>query len=198
MLSSLNMSSPETATKHEVTDLLVEWSEGNVEALEELMPLVFDELRKLARSHFRREDEGHTLQPTALVHEVYMKLVDQRQVQWDNRSQFFAFAALLMRRILVDYAKGRRAAKRGGHVQKLSLDEALGVPEPIDLDVLALDDALSQLAEIDSRQAKVVELRFFVGLTLDEIAEVLDVSTTTVKRDWRTARLWLYREIHNR
>lgn len=185
----------ETTAPHEVTDLLVEWSEGNVEALEQLMPLVFDELRKLARSHFRHESEGHTLQPTALVHEVYMKLIDQRKVQWDNRSQFYAFAAMLMRRILVDHAKGRRAAKRGGHVQKLSLDEALGVPEPVDLDVLALDDALSALAEIDPRQAKVVELRFFAGLTLEEIGEVLDVSATTVKRDWRTARLWLYREI---
>lgn len=192
------MAHEDTTVPHEVTDLLVEWSEGNVEALEELMPLVFDELRKLARSHFQRESEGHTLQPTALVHEVYMKLIDQRKVQWDNRSQFYAFAAMLMRRILVDHAKGRRAAKRGGHVQKLSLDEALGVPEPVDLDVLALDDALSALAEIDPRQAKVVELRFFAGLTLEEIGEVLDVSATTVKRDWRTAKLWLYREIRRR
>ncbi len=189
------MPTEETTPSHQVTDLLVEWSEGNVEALEQLMPLVFDELRKLARSHFQRESEGHTLQPTALVNEVYMKLIDQRKVQWENRSQFYAFAALLMRRILVDHAKGRRAAKRGGHVQKLSLDEALGVPEPVDLDVLALDDALSALAEIDPRQARVVELRYFAGLTLEEIAEVLGVSATTVKRDWRTARLWLYREM---
>lgn len=182
----------------DVTGLLVDWSRGDDEALERLMPLVVDELRHLARSHFRREPDGHTLQPTALVNEVYLRLTDQRQVQWDNRSQFFAFAATLMRRVLVDHAKARRTAKRGGHVRKVSLQEVIGLAEPEDVDLLALDDALSTLAEIDPRQSRIVELRFFAGLTHEEIAEVLEVSVSTVKREWRTARLWLYRECRRR
>lgn len=184
-----------TTSHPEITELLVEWSRGDVEALERLMPLVVDELRRLASSHFRRESAGHTLQPTALVNEVYMKLVDQRKVQWDNRAQFFAFSAVLMRRILVDHAKGRLADKRGGHVPKLSLDEALGVPQPMSLDLLALDDALQELARLDARQARIVELRFFAGLNHDEIGETLGISPTTVKREWRTAKLWLLQEI---
>lgn len=185
-----------TLTEGEITELLAEWSRGDADALAQLMPLVFDDLRQLARGHFRREPEGHTLQPTALVNEVYMKLVEQRRVQWDNRSQFFAFAAVLMRRILVDHAKARRTAKRGGDVQKLPLKEALAAAEtPWNVDVLALDEALDALTEIDPRQARVVELRFFAGLTHEEIADVLEVSLSTVKRDWRTARLWLYRYI---
>ena len=186
-------------TRGEITALLGDWSDGDEEALARLMPLVFDELRQLARGHFRRESAGHTLQPTALVNEVYMRLVEQRQVQWDNRSQFFAFAAILMRRILVDHAKARRTAKRGGGVQKLPLNEALAAAElPADVDVLALDEALDALGELDARQARVVELRFFAGLTHEEIADVLDVSLSTVKRDWRTARLWLYHFITRR
>jgi RNA polymerase sigma factor (TIGR02999 family) len=179
-------------TQKEVTDLLIQWSEGDAEALERLMPLVFEELRHLARFHFQRETDGHTLQPTALVNEVYMRLVDQRRVQWDNRRQFFAFAATLMRRILVDHAKGRRAVKRGGDVRKVPLDEALGVSDAPDVDLVALDEALSRLAAIDPRQARIVELRHFAGLGNEEIAEVLDISPTTVKREWKTARLWLY------
>jgi RNA polymerase sigma factor (TIGR02999 family) len=160
------------------------------------MPLVHGELRQLARSYFRHESEGHTLQPTALVNEVYMRLVEQRKVQWDNRAQFFAFAALLMRRILVDHAKARNTAKRGGDVRKLPLDEALTVGgRTLDLDLLALDAALTELADLDPRQARVVELRFFAGLTHEEVADVLAISVTTVKREWQTARLWLFRRI---
>lgn len=184
--------------RSEITALLNEWSRGDREALERLMPLVFDELRQLARSYFRHEPDGHTLQPTALVNEVYMRLVEQRKVEWDNRSQFFAFAALLMRRILVDHAKARLTSKRGGGVAKLPLKEALAVgeePLDLDLDLLALDEALGELAALDSRQARVVELRFFAGLTHEEIGDVLGVSVTTVKRDWRTARLWLFHHI---
>jgi RNA polymerase sigma factor (TIGR02999 family) len=180
----------------EITALLNEWSRGDQEALERLMPLVHGELRQLARSYFRHESEGHTLQPTALVNEVYMRLVEQRKVQWDNRAQFFAFAALLMRRILVDHAKARNTAKRGGDVRKLPLDEALTVGgRTLDLDLLALDAALTELADLDPRQARVVELRFFAGLTHEEVADVLAISVTTVKREWQTARLWLFRRI---
>jgi RNA polymerase sigma factor (TIGR02999 family) len=179
----------------EITELLAEWSDGDPEALERLMPLVFEDLRQLARKQFRRESDGHTLQPTALVHEVYMRLSGQRKVEWENRAQFFAFAAMLMRRILVDHAKARRAAKRGGQARPLPLDEAFAVPGGGDVDVLALDEALTDLARIDPRQARIVELRYFVGLTQDEAAEVLSVSTTTVKREWRSARLWLYSQV---
>lgn len=180
----------------EITRLLTDWSDGDPDALERLMPLVFDELRQIARSHFRRESAGHTLQPTALVNEVYLRLLGQRQVQWDNRSQFFSFAALLMRRILVDHAKGRKAAKRGGGIKNLPLEEALAVPAGKgSLDYVALDHALDELARYDPRQARIVELRYFVGLTQEEVAEVLDVSLTTIKRDWRMARLWLYQQM---
>ena len=184
-----------TLTSGEITRLLTHWSDGDPKALERLMPLVFEDLRRLARKQFRAESPGHTLQPTALVSEVYMRLTDQREVQWDNRSQFFAFAAMLMRRILVDYAKARRTAKRGGDVKKLPLNEALAMAAPGNVDMVALDDALRRLAEIDPRAARVVELRFFVGLTQEEVADVLDLSVTTVKREWRTARLWLYRNM---
>jgi RNA polymerase sigma factor (TIGR02999 family) len=179
----------------EVTALLADWSDGDSDALERLIPLVVDELRRLAGGLFRRESEAHTLQPTALVNEVYMRLADQRRVSWDNRSQFFAFAALLMRRVLVDHAKARKAAKRGGGAAKIPLSEELALGEVVDLDILALDQALASLAQFDPRQARVVELRFFAGLSHEEIAELLDVSLSTVKRDWRTARLWLYREM---
>lgn len=181
----------------DITQLLIRWSEGDAEALEQLMPLVFEELRRLAYGHFQREPDGHTLQPTALVHEVYMRLVEQRQVQWDNRRQFFAFAATLMRRVLVDHAKGRHAVKRGGEVRRVPLDDNLGVPGGPDVDLIALDQALSRLGRFDARQARIVELRFFAGLNHDEIAEVLGLSTTTVKREWKLARLWLFRELQH-
>lgn len=179
----------------EVTHLLQDWSHGDPLALERLMPLVFEDLRQMARRHFARESQGHTLQPTALVSEVFLKLHGQRDVQWQNRDQFFAVAALLMRRILVDYAKGRQTQKRGDGVVKIPLEKALHVAEAQNLDLVALDDALSRLAKIDPRQSQIVELRFFAGLQQEEIAELLKISVTTVKREWSTAKLWLYREL---
>jgi RNA polymerase sigma-70 factor (ECF subfamily) len=179
----------------DVTKLLQTWGQGDASALERLIPLVFEELRQIAGRMFQRESEGHTLQPTALVNEVYLRLMDQRKVRWQNREQFFGVAALMMRRILVDYAKGRQAAKRGSGAPKVPLDETIAVPELRDLDVVALDEALSRLAEFDARQGRIVEMRFFVGLSHEEIAEVLGISVTTVKREWRTARLWLFREL---
>lgn len=186
------MSSPHS----EVTKLLQEWSQGDAAALEKLIPLVFEDLREIAGRLFRRESEAHTLQPTALVNEVYLRLIEQRKVRWQNREQFFAVAALLMRRILVDYAKRRQTAKRGSGAVKLPLDEAIGIAHlEEDLDLEALDEALSRLAEIDPRQSRIVELRFFVGLSHEEIAKLMNISVTTVKREWKTARLWLYREL---
>lgn len=179
----------------DVTQLLQDWSHGDGEALDKLIPLVFEDLRRIAGRMFQRESDGHTLQPTALVNEVYFRLVDQKNVHWQNREQFFSVAALMMRRILVDYAKGRKAAKRGSNVPKVPLDEALQIPDLKDVDVADLDEALSRLAELDPRQGRIVELRFFMGLDNEEIAEVLGISPTTVKREWRTARLWLYREL---
>lgn len=182
--------------KTSVTQLLRDWSQGDPAALGKLIPLVLEDLREIAGRLFRREGEAHTLQPTALVNEVYLRLMDQRQVQWQNRDQFLAVAALLMRRILVDHAKARQTAKRGKGVPNLPLEEALLVPDiQGDVDVVALDAALTRLAEIDPRQSQIVDLRFFVGLSHEEIAELLEISVTTVKREWRMARLWLYREL---
>jgi RNA polymerase sigma-70 factor (ECF subfamily) len=179
----------------DVTQLLRDWGQGDPSALEKLIPLVFDDLRHIAGRMFHHESAGHTLQPTALVSEVYLRLMDQRKVQWQNREQFFSVAALMMRRILVDYAKGRRAAKRGSGVPKVPLDEALKIPDMQNVDVADLDEALARLAEIDPRQSQIVELRSFMGLSQEEIAEVLGISTTTVKREWSTAKLWLRREL---
>ncbi|PYQ60427.1 MAG: RNA polymerase subunit sigma-70 [Acidobacteria bacterium] len=179
----------------DVTKLLQEWSQGDASALEKLIPMVFEDLRQIAGRLFLREADSHTLQPTALVSEAYLRLMDQRKVHWQNREQFFGVASLLMRRILVDYAKGRQAAKRGSGAPKVPLDETIAVPELRDVDVVALDEALSQLAEIDPRQSRIVELRFFMGLSHEEIADILDISVTTIKREWRTARLWLFREL---
>jgi RNA polymerase sigma factor (TIGR02999 family) len=188
------MSAPEAG----VTELLVSWSNGDREALEKLTPLVYGELRRLASAYLRRERPGHTLQSTALVHEAYMRLVDQRSVRWQSRAHFFGIAAQMIRRILVDYARAQKAAKRGAESPKLSLDEALAASEARDLDLVALDDALSDLAKIDPQQSQIVELRFFAGLSIEETAEVLRISTATVKRDWVTAKAWLYREISGR
>jgi RNA polymerase sigma factor (TIGR02999 family) len=182
----------------DVTRLLQDWGQGDLSALERLIPLVFNDLRLIAGRLFQRESDGHTLQPTALVNEVYLKLTDQRKMHWQNREQFFGVAALMMRRILVDYAKGRQAAKRGSGVPKVQLDEALAMPELRGIDIIALDEALTRLAEIDPRQGQIVGLRFFVGLDNEEIAKTLNVSVTTVKREWRTARLWLFRELSRR
>jgi len=180
---------------HEITRLLADWSSGDRQALERLTPLVYDELRRLAGHYLRRERPGHTLQSTALVHEAYLKLVGQNNVRWQNRAHFFGIAAQIIRRILVDYARARDADKRGAGAEKLSLDEAIALPGGPDLDLVALDDALETLARIDPRQARLVELRFFAGLTLEETAEVLQMSLATAKRDWVSAKAWLAREL---
>jgi RNA polymerase sigma-70 factor (ECF subfamily) len=179
-----------------VTRLLVEWQNGSQKALDRLIPLVYGELRAIAGRYLSRESPSHTLQSTALVHEAYFKLIGQRRVQWQNRAHFFGIAAQMMRRILVDHAREQHRDKRGGPAPRLSLDEAMATPEPErDVDLLALDEALTSLARIDPRGARIIELRFFSGLTIDEITEVLDISAGTVKRDWSAARAWLYREM---
>lgn len=182
-------------TTQQVTRLLRDWSKGDQSALEQLTPLVYGELRRLAGRYLRKERPDHTLQSTALVHEAFIRLVDQRDVKWQNRAHFFGVAAQMIRRILVDHARGRQASKRGSGIPKLSLDEALATPERKDLDLIALDDALNSLSKIDPQQARIVELRFFTGLTVEETAEVLGISPATVKRDWVTAKAWLYRDI---
>jgi len=180
---------------HDVTALLDDWSRGNRTALEQLLPLVYAELRRIASGQLRRERAGHSLQPTALVHEVYLRLVDQHHVDWQNRAHFFGVAAQVMRRILVDHARRRDAGKRGSGVPRVPLEDAHGVAAPSEVSVLALDVALSRLEELDAGLAKIVELRAFTGLTIDEAAQVLGVSPSTVQRDWRAARAWLKREL---
>jgi len=182
---------------HQVTELLLDWSNGNQRALDELMPLVDRELQRLAHHYMRREKPGHTLQTTALVNEVYLKLVDQKRVHWKNRAHFFALSSQLMRRILVDHARKRKYAKRGGDARRISFDEALPVSRERGADLVALDDALDRLSAIDARKSKVVEMRFFGGLSVEETAEALKVSPLTVKRDWKMARAWLYNTISN-
>jgi RNA polymerase sigma factor (TIGR02999 family) len=177
-----------------VTRLLQSWSAGDKKALSELVPLVYRELRGLAAAYIRRERKDHTLQATALVHEAYLRLVDQPQVESPNRPRFFAIAANLMRQILVNYARHHRAAKRGGG-NKVALDENAGVLQPRGVDLIALDEALEQLAQVDPRQSRIVELRFFGGLTEEEIAGVLGVAAITVKREWRIARAVLLRQL---
>jgi RNA polymerase sigma factor (TIGR02999 family) len=178
-----------------VTQLLVAWGNGEPHALDELMPLVYRELRRLAHSYLRRERLDHTLQTTALVHEAYLRLVDQQEANWKNRVQFFAVAAQMMRRILVDYARARQYGKRGGSVQQVELDEAMVVSNDRAGVVLALDELLTSLAELDPRKSRVVELRFFGGLSIEETAEILGVSPGTVMRDWTLAKAWLQREM---
>lgn len=180
---------------NQVTELLVRWRGGEKEALDSLMPLVYGELRRIAQHYLNNERSDHTLQSTALVHEAYVRLAHQDLPQWQNRAHFFAVAAQLLRQILVDYARSHRASKRGGDVYKLALDDAEEQPQAADLDIVALDDALKTLALMDSQQSKVVELKFFGGLSIEDTAEVLGISPSTVKRDWVTARAWLYREL---
>ena len=180
---------------NQVTELLVRWRGGEKEALDSLMPLVYGELRRIAQHYLNNERSDHTLQSTALVHEAYVRLAHQDLPQWQNRAHFFAVAAQLMRQILVDYARSHRASKRGGDVYKLALDDAEEQPQAADLDIVALDDALKTLALMDSQQSKVVELKFFCGLSIEDTAEVLGIPPSTVKRDWVTARAWLYREL---
>lgn len=186
---------PSSTSHNDVTLILQEWSDGDTGAPARLMPLVYAELRSLARNYLRHERPGHTLQPTALVHEAYLRLVGQTRLTWQNRAHFYGVAAQMMRRILVDYARTRGAEKRGGPAPQLSLDEARFSPEERPADLLALDDALVTLSETDERKARVVELRFFGGLNMEETAEVLKVSEKTVRRDWQMAKLWLHREL---
>lgn len=176
-----------------VTELLVRWRSGDHQALESLMPLVYDELRRLAHHYLRRERSDHTLQSTALVHEAYLRLTGNAPPQWQNRAHFFGIAAHLMRQILVEHARSRSTAKRGGNAPRLALDESLATPQETGVDVIALDRALHELSELDAQQGRIVELRFFAGLTIEDTSEVLGISPATVKRDWTTARAWLYR-----
>jgi len=180
---------------HDVTQLLVAWTNGDQAARDQLISVVYEELHRLARRYMRSESPGHTLQTSALVNEAFLRLVDQRNVRWQNRSHFFAIAAQMMRRILVDYARGRNYAKRGGGERALSLDEGLIVSEERSAEVVAVHEALEELAKFDLRKSQIVELRFFGGLTIDETAEVLGVSPGTVMSDWTMAKAWLRREI---
>lgn len=182
-------------SSHEVTQLLQAWSDGDQEALHQLAPLVYGELHRLARHYMRSERPGHTLQTTELVNEAYMRLVGWKHVRWQNRAHFFGVAAQMMRRILVDFARSRQYAKRGGDAHHVSLAEAAVVPAERGEDFIALDDALKKLAAIDARKGRIVELRFFGGLSVEETAEVLKVSSRTVMRDWSLAQAWLYREL---
>jgi len=175
-----------------ITELLIDWNRGDKSALDRLMPLVYEELRNVARRRLAAEQREHTLQSAALVNETYLRLVDQERVHWRNRAHFFAISARLMRRILVDHARLRSAAKRGGANPKLSLDESLRVQDQPDLDVVALDEALDALAKLDPQQARVIELRFFAGLTIEEVSEALAISPATITRDWVTAKAWLF------
>ena len=178
-----------------ITHLLKEWSAGDDQALDRLTPLVYEELRKQAARYLRRERPGHSMQTTALINEAYLRLIDARNVPWEGRAHFFAIAANLMRRILVDHARRRDAEKRGGAQIRLTLDDTVGIAKQSDVDLLMIDDALTRLAVLDPQQAQVVELRFFSGLSVEETATALGISPRTVKRDWSVARAWLRREI---
>jgi RNA polymerase sigma-70 factor, ECF subfamily len=180
---------------NEITELLQDWSGGDQTALDKLMPLVYEELHQLAHQHMRREQHGHMLQTSALINEAYLRLVDQPQIRWESRAHFFGIAARLMRRILVDEARKRNSAKRGGHGIHVSLIEGVNVPQEQAANVVALDDALKTLETVDSRQSEIVELRFFGGLSIEETAQVLKVSPGTVMRDWTFARAWLRSEM---
>lgn len=184
--------------KREMTRLLMAWSAGSGEALAELMPKVARELRRMAGNLFAQERSDHTLQPTALVNELYLRLAQKREVSWQSRAQFFAFAGTNMRRILVDHARAHRAAKRGSGADLLSFDEKIGTPEPKEVGLLALDDALHSLAKLSPVQSRIVELRYFAGLSIDELAAVLEISERSVSRHWTAARAWLHRELKSR
>ena len=184
-------------SKEDVTQLLVAWGNGNQAALDKLMPLVHEELRRLAHYYMRRERPGHTLQTSALVDEAYLRLIDQKNVHWQNRAHFFAISAQLMRRILVDHARSHHYAKRGGGAHKVSLDEAMMVSREPGPHLIALDEALTSLADIDPRKSEIVEMRFFGGLSVEETADALKLSPRTVMREWSMAKAWLYRTLSN-
>lgn len=191
-----------TASSDDLTDLLVEWQRGDRAALDKLTPLVYDEIRRIAHRYMQREREGHTLQTTALVNEAYLRLASQQQINWQNRTHFFAVTAQVMRHILIDYARRRQYVKHGGEAQRISFDDAVASEEavlmsqPRAAELLALDEALDELAKLDLRKSRVVELRYFGGLSLAETAEVLEVSPMTVRRDWRAAKAWLFKAVN--
>lgn len=182
-------------SSQQITALLMDWSKGDQVALEHLMPLVYGELRKMAGRYMRQQSVGHTFQTTDLIHEAYIKLAKQNDPEWQNRAHFFAVASTVMRHILVDYARSKQSQKRGGWQEKVTLSDDCAVLPSQAAEIVALDDALKALAELDERKSRIVELKYFAGITNDEIAEVLNVSTETVKRDWRFARTWLLREL---
>jgi RNA polymerase sigma factor (TIGR02999 family) len=190
--------SDETLRKSETTRILRELSGGNQDALDQLMPIVYRELRRLARHYLRGERPDHTLQPTALVHEAFLRLIDQKSIQWQDRAHFIGISAHLMREILINHAIARKRLKRGGGEYKVSVDEAMALFNKPDVDLIVLNDALNELAAIDSRQSQIVELRFFGGLSVEETAEALKLSTATVKREWRLAKAWLYSRIKSK
>lgn len=195
------MGSQGNPSPSEVTQTFLRWRQGDARALDALLPLVYDEMRRLAGGYIRNERPGHTLQPTALAHEAYLRLLDQRQVSWQNRAHFMGLAAQAMRRILTDHARKRHALKRGGdavHVELQDVDVSSAAADPMGVSAEELDDALERLGALDERQVKVVELRFFAGLSIEEAAEVLSISPATVKRDWTLARAWLHRELKGR
>ncbi len=183
------------ASSARVSELLVSWGHGNQDAREALIPLIYNELRRLARRYLNRERPDHTLESAALVHEAYLRLARQEDCPWQNRAHFFGVAAQLMRHILVDHARGRRAAKRGAGAPRLALDPKIALPQKREVDLVALDDALNRLARLDPEQSRIIELRFFSGLSIEETSVVLGISPATVKRDWTTARAWLQREM---
>ena len=182
----------------EITQLLLAWGSGDKAALDALMPIVYDELRKLAKRYMRRQNSGHTLQTTALVNEAYLRLIDSSRVRWQDRTHFFAISAQLMRRVLVDFARAKNSLKRGGEQLQITLDEQVEAPFEKEMNLVALDEALQNLAKLSLRQSQIVELRYFGGLSEEEIAETLEISTRTVRRDWSLARAWLYRELSQR
>ncbi len=180
-------------TTEQITQLLAGWGRGDAAALDELTPLIYNELHRIAHRHMRRERPGHTLQTSALINEAYIRLIDQREARWQSRAHFFAIASKLMRRILVDRARSKGYAKRGGNAQQVSLDEGMAAPGGRDTDLVALDDALKDLETVDERKCRIVDMRFFGGLSLEEIGEALEISVPTVEREWRAARAWLHR-----
>jgi RNA polymerase sigma factor (TIGR02999 family) len=187
-----------TPSSLEVTQLLADWTRGDQTALNKLLPLVHEELRRLAHHYMNRENPAHTLQTTALVNEAYIRLVDQKEVHWENRAHFFAVAAQVMRHILIDHARAHNRAKRGGKAQRVSLEEAVVMSAERASELLALDEALNELEKVDARRSKVVELRYFGGLSIEETAEVLKINPITVSRDWRWAKAWLYKAVTNK
>ena len=187
-----------TLSPHEVTELLIEWQRGDAAALEKLTPLVYDEIRRIAHGYLKRERNGHTLQTTELVNEAYMRLLRTQRIDWQNRAHFLGVTAQVMRRILIDHARRRRYAKHGGEVRRVSLENAAVMSSQRATELILLDEALNELAKIDSRKSRVVELRYFGGLSLDETAKVLQISLMTARRDWRAAKAWLYKEVNRK